>query len=258
MLRGIVMDDENYREKIKCEICNKLILKKRMKRHTWIVHKEGNGEEFKSVKKRTAWNKGLTKETSNSLAKAANTLKKRIADGTVQAWSKGMSKETHPKIAAISKKISEKALEKVKEGTWHNSFSKARTHDYKGMRLYGSWEVEFAKYLDSNLIEWTRPGEKFPYLFEGKVRSYTPDFFLVKEQIFVEIKGYPTDKDFAKWNQFPSHLRIVFGRQLFSHKLISSFKEGTWFKEHSLSLMGFRESHWGWENIGKFGEIVQR
>ena len=105
---------------------------------------------------------------------------------------------------------------KVEEGSWHTSLARHMHIDYKGNHMHGTWEVKFAMYLDSQSIEWVRNKETFPYLFEGKIRRYTPDFFLPETQEFVEIKGYSTEKDKAKWSQFPSDkkLRILMKDEL--------------------------------------------
>ena len=50
-------------------------------------------------------------------------------------------------------------------------------------------ESGLAKYLDANNIEWKRPKERFEYIFENKLRHYTPDFYIVSEDTFVEIKN---------------------------------------------------------------------
>jgi hypothetical protein len=42
-------------------------------------------------------------------------------------------------------RISEKIRAKIADSTWHNSFARSRTYDYNGVRLYGKWEVAFAK-----------------------------------------------------------------------------------------------------------------
>ena len=122
------------------------------------------------------------------------------------------------------RKISNSIKEKIKKGEWHLSFSKSRTHEYKGEKLYGKWELEYAKFLDANNISWRRPKEKFPYEFEGKKGYYTPDFFLIEEQQYVEIKGYPTEKDFAKWNSFPFDLQIITGKMLVEMDVIETYK----------------------------------
>ena len=43
----------------------------------------------------------------------------------------------------------------------------------------------------------------------GKDFKYIPDFYLPDTNTFVEIKGYVTDKDKAKWKYFPHSLNIL-------------------------------------------------
>lgn len=90
-------------------------------------------------------------------------------------------------------------------------------YNYKGIDLDGTWELEYAKYLDSNNIEWKRPKERFEYIFENKIRHYTPDFYIVQGDTYIEIKGYKTKKDDAKWKQFPKDKRL---KVLFKEDLI--------------------------------------
>lgn len=111
-------------------------------------------------------------------------------------------------------KLKDIANRKICDGTWHYSFSKSRTHLYRGIKLYGTWELKYAIYLDSLNIVWERPIECFSYVFDGKVSKYTPDFYLPDEDIFVEIKGYKTARDEAKWVSFPHNLRILQGTDL--------------------------------------------
>lgn len=134
--------------------------------------------------------------------------------------------------AETRKKISDKAFAKIKQGTWHNSFSRSRTHEYNGIKFYGRWELAYAKFLDINGKKWRRPDEKFQYEFEGKMRNYTPDFFVEDENAFIEIKGYPTAKDIAKWNAFPHKLRVIFGKELYELGLIDSYRDVKFNIEH--------------------------
>lgn len=124
----------------------------------------------------------------------------------------------------VKKKISETIKAKIQSDEWHLSFSKSRTHEYKGIKLHGKWELEYAKFLDENNIKWRRPTEKFEYEFKGKKGYYTPDFFLIDEKQYVEIKGYPTEKDFAKWNNFPFDLQIITGKMLVEMNVIETYK----------------------------------
>jgi hypothetical protein len=84
------------------------------------------------------------------------------------------------------------------------------------VKLNGSWEQKYAFWLDENNIKWIRNTKSFPYEFEGKVRKYYPDFYLVDENRYIEIKGYETDKDRAKWSQFKNTLTVLKRNELTS------------------------------------------
>lgn len=111
-------------------------------------------------------------------------------------------------------KISNTILEKAKNGTWHNSFRKKSKIEYNGFIFDGNWEVLYAKYLDANNIKWHRNKKRFQYVFEEKSRTYTPDFYIPDEDLYIEVKGYATEKDAAKWNQFNNKLKVVSGKFL--------------------------------------------
>lgn len=130
-----------------------------------------------------------------------------------------------PLRVSTKEKISATVSNNIRQGNWHLSFSKSRTFEYKGLKFQGLWEVNYAKWLDDNLIKWRRPTEKFAYEFEGKTRYYTPDFYLIDESAYIEIKGYPTDKDFAKWTQFPLYLILVNGFDLCTLGIISNYRK---------------------------------
>jgi hypothetical protein len=53
---------------------------------------------------------------------------------------------------------------------------------------------------------------------EGLNIDNTPDFYLIESDTYVEVKGYKTEKDEAKWNQFPKHrkLKILMKEDLIS------------------------------------------
>ena len=97
---------------------------------------------------------------------------------------------------------------KVSEGTWHTSLAKNHHYKYNGCDLHGKWELRYATWLDQNNIKWERCKETFGYIFNGKKRRYTPDFYLEESDEYVEIKGYKTEKDEAKWSQFPSYRKL--------------------------------------------------
>jgi len=108
-----------------------------------------------------------------------------------------------------AKKISASVRNKIVEGTWHTSLARRMHFNYNGVDLHGTWELSYAKYLDQNNIKWIRNKDSFAYIFEGKERRYTPDFYLIESDEYIEIKGYKTEKDEAKWSQFPKHRKLT-------------------------------------------------
>lgn len=38
--------------------------------------------------------------------------------------------------------------------------------------------------------------------------KYTPDFYLPDLDLYIEVKGYETDKDRSKWSQFTNNLEV--------------------------------------------------
>ncbi len=83
-----------------------------------------------------------------------------------------------------------------------------------------SYELAYAKYLDSIHELWMYEMETF----ELGQMTYTPDFFLPRRELFIEIKGYMTKDAQTKINQFkeqyPWDLEILFGKDLKLLKII--------------------------------------
>jgi hypothetical protein len=133
----------------------------------------------------------------------------QISDSTREKLKKAYSSRTSEWHKENGKKISETINKKVKEGTWHTSLAKHMHIEYNGIDLHGSWELAYAKYLDANNIRWIRNKDSFTYVYDGKERKYTPDFYLIDSDEYIEIKGYKTKKDEAKWSQFPKHRKLI-------------------------------------------------
>lgn len=155
---------------------------------------------------RVAWNKGLTKYTDERVKKYGITISEGYSCGRIQ---KRFGKDNSSSRPEVRQKISNSCLERSKNGTWHFYPNKVTLIQYNGVLLHSSWEYKFAVYLDENNIEWVRCKESFEYVFDGGKHYYTPDFYLPKYNIYIEIKGYTTDKDLAKWSYFPSDKSLI-------------------------------------------------
>lgn len=107
-----------------------------------------------------------------------------------------------------SKRMSKIVQTKMEQGIYPKSCGRAKYIEYNNIVLHGSWELAYAKWLDKNQVKWRKVNETFSYEFENKKHRYTPDFYLIDTNEYIEIKGYQTEKDKAKWEQFPLGLKL--------------------------------------------------
>ena len=78
----------------------------------------------------------------------------------------------------------------------HSKYSK--NYEYNGTILESSYELLFAKYLDSIHIIWKKcHGCRFEYIDEkGKQRGYVPDFYIPQHNVYIDTKNiYLIKKD---------------------------------------------------------------
>jgi hypothetical protein len=174
-----------------------------------------------------SWNSGkkyaeLLGETEADKLKAK--LSKSISDIIKKKGSYGQA--ATPEAESIRRKKISDSIKKRYENGWMPKAGRCKKIHYNSpyagdVLLDGSWELECAKFLDEKNIKWNRNKNRFSYKFENKDRFYTPDFFLIDYDIYLEVKGYITDKDLAKWKHFPHKIIIA---QL---KEIRAMKNGT-------------------------------
>ena len=108
-------------------------------------------------------------------------------------------------------KHSEAMLQAVKDHPEsYTSSNRGRTKQFvvDGIKLLGKWEVDFYIWAKEAGLNPKRPIECFPYEWNG-TRSYFPDFYIESLDLYVEVKGYETERDRAKWLAFPKKLRII-------------------------------------------------
>ncbi len=100
-------------------------------------------------------------------------------------------------------------------------------------RFKSNWEAVFAKYLDSQEVEWAYEAHSW-LLSDG--RAYTPDFWVPAWGLHVEIKGYMTEGGAEKIklfrSEFPNVSLCVVDRNAFS---VYGIKLPTYFE----SMEGF-------------------
>jgi predicted nuclease of restriction endonuclease-like RecB superfamily len=110
--------------------------------------------------------------------------------------------------------------------------SKPQRHKFRS-----DYELSVAKYLAEQGVKYEYESEKLSY--QPKLKTYTPDFYLPEQDIYVEAKGFfsPADRQkmllVIKQNMF-CDIRMLFLRA--SNKLNRSSKTtyGSWCDKHGI------------------------
>jgi hypothetical protein len=167
-------------EEEQCPFCQLLFCKMGISSHIWRVH--GAGIDFKPTPAgtKTAWNKGLTSETCELIAKISE---------NVSATAKWQFAEGVRSPSVMSPEARKTLSERQSS---NNSGGRCKWYDVSGVKVQGTWERDLALKMNELGVEWARPkvGE-FSYLNnKTKLCRYTPDFFISALDAFLEIKGF--------------------------------------------------------------------
>lgn len=180
-------------EKYICPFCSKEFHKKGIGKHIWSIHTK-EGQSYIS------WAKGLTKDKDLRIMKISNKL--------IEAHQRNPWKIKAPKNINYT----------------NNFFKNVKYYNYvmkngKTIKLHGTYELRFARYLDKNNIEWEY--EKPIYFYddvENKKRWIYPDFYLPKINKYFDTKGLLSEESKRKYNlaEKQNNIRIflIFGSEL--------------------------------------------
>jgi hypothetical protein len=85
--------------------------------------------------------------------------------------------------------------------------------------MRSSWEIKYAKYLDVKNILWEYEPKAFEITLNDINCTYRPDFYLVNENKYVEIKGYWRADAKSKFDAFKEQypdvlIEVYMGREL--------------------------------------------
>lgn len=201
----------------RCPYCNTEKTKSGLGTHIWRKHTE-KGQRFTQEHDcnvgfkngvRVNWRKGLTKADPR-IAKSVETFRDIARKETVP-WNRNklMNDSFRNSVKRGMKKAVDEGRQKtLKPGGITRCFDHI-SWEQKAFVLQGPYEKTFAEFLDSKKITWEKNQKQFPYVYEDETKKYKPDFYLKDYDVYVETKGYETDKDHAKWRDFPHKLFIV-------------------------------------------------
>lgn len=204
----------------KCPYCKKEFPKKGLATH---IHRKHLGTKVNYSKNsflvnNHAWNKGLTKESSNSVRKGAERRSEIHRDGKVNYWYKH-SEETRNKIR-------ERALASCHRRVQRNII-KYRTVDGSIVTLDSSWEERVAIVLDKNGVDWIRPKPIQWYDENGLKHNYFPDFYLPKYDVYLDPKNeivYEMQKEKIRLVKEQNNIKLfILGKDDLSTDIIMSY-----------------------------------
>lgn len=218
--------DEYLKNPTKCAQCN-ITLQYKDRRKKFCNHscaaQYSNSHRIidEDAKKRTAektsqtlqlYNKTLTTEKKQErIEKVKNAWKTRAASGIVK------HSVYNKRVCKICGKVIKNQANKYGYcgDCWFQSDEciKTRAHynkKYKKEYVYNKWtdtweylmsslEKLYYDYLTLNNIEWRRPNP-IKYFRDAKEHRYFPDFYLCKDDLYIEVKGYMWDDDQIKMN----------------------------------------------------------
>jgi len=158
--------------------------------------------------------KGYNQYTENKSQMSQETKEKISKSNSGSKWSE----ERKNKHSKVMSRVVKNNPESYRHG---NKGGRTKIYEYKGFKLRGTWELKVAMYLDSIDIKWTNHVNSFSYIYENKERQYYPDFYLPDHDIYIEVKGYETERDVAKWSSIDNLLVI-------KKKEINKIQRGTY------------------------------
>lgn len=160
---------------------------------------------------------------SNPNAKSRESSMGMLGKKGTNQYLKGakMSLETRAKISEASKKqvwteerkaahsaAMKKAVRENPDSYTSSNRGRTKQIEFDGITFQGNWELEFYKWAKANKLNPKRATEGFKYSWNGE-RTYFPDFYIESKDLYIEVKGYKTERDEAKWSQFPKNLLVV-------------------------------------------------
>ena len=180
------------------------------------------GKECKSLKSKAQHELYCKSNPDAKIKKASmGMLGKKGSNQFIKGTATPMTEEGKAKIREVNKNrlwtlddrlkhsVSMKnAVEKNPEAYSSSNRGRVKQIIFDGIKFQGNWELDFYKWCVKNNIPCTRNSKGFKYEWNG-TRTYYPDFYLPDRDAYVEVKGYKTERDNAKWEQFPEKLLIV-------------------------------------------------
>lgn len=145
------------------------------------------------------------KKSNQHIKGTANPLSEETIISLKRKSKEYWTAERRKALSDHKKQIMQDVILKYPEAYSYKNFcGRSKKTLYNGQWMHSSWELLLAQWLDEHNIKWTKKVQGFSYFWSGKLRTYFPDFYLEEKNIYIEVKGYETDRDLEKWKSVPN------------------------------------------------------
>jgi hypothetical protein len=187
---------------MECSFCNKVCKNSNsLRNHERLCNQNPNRQILKSnfIEYHKKLKEGLVKkEATNQYTKAkllgekyviSDEMRKKLSEAN---YGRKHSNQTKQKLSQARSSI----LEEVGGGGFtHIKYYDAVNTLNESYKVRGTWELKVANWLTENNILWKRKLYLTYTTIDNIKRTYTPDFYLPDLNIYLEVKGYFSDRD---------------------------------------------------------------
>lgn len=174
--------------KIPCKFCGKLCTASGLTNHE--IHCKKNPDRVVHKGVISSWNRGLTKETNETIRRCAKEISDRIKAGETVGSAGKRGAENPSTRAEVRARISESMLGNHNNDP--NKTGRGKKGYYKGFFCASTYELAFVIYCLDHKIDIKRYKGWYTYTYKGKTRRYYPDFII--DNCIYEIKGYCSEE----------------------------------------------------------------
>lgn len=172
--------------------------------------------------------KGANQYTYGAIMSA--TTRKKISDASI---IQNKTQWLDPVIKAKHRESMKRIAREKPESYSASNRGRTKQIIVDNIKLQGQWEVDFYLWAKEEGLNPIKPSTGFSYTWNGE-RTYYPDFYIKSLDLYIEVKGYETDRDRSKWSQFPKNLCII------KEQEIKQIRENSF---RAVSLMVKRRTH---------------